>query len=104
MSRIIESPVPKPTVGAAILGERRYQEFKFAEQNTLGEHVALIQKHADLLTSVFTKSDPRPAMEYVRKVAALAVRCMEENGLVFREGYGPNEDGSYSDINGRRID
>lgn len=85
-------------VYAAIDGEREYQDFRWNDkttssggQHTVAEFVLYMEHYLEegrrLLS---TQKSPRAeddGLDFVRKVTALGVACMEQNGVVERAGY-----------------
>jgi hypothetical protein len=83
----------------AIDSEREYQdrfvipELRYYQTHTLGEFILMINQYAaqaqDKWThheDAFPPSDGFPiSLHEVRKIAALAVRCMEQHGAPLRE-------------------
>ena len=71
----------------AIDNERNYQKEKWQEQvyGSVGDYVAYLQHYQNELVADITKSgDTNAALNTMRKIAALCVACMEENGVVER--------------------
>lgn len=89
-------PRPRSKVYEAIDGERAYQEARWHEGTTpsCGKHTAtefiLFMEHylegARKLASTTAEGNTE-VLDFVRKVTALGVACMEENGAPRREGY-----------------
>jgi hypothetical protein len=82
-------------VYAVIDGERAYQDSRWggsasngrpgAGERTLDEYCLYIVGYADDLKHIAShEPDPIKKLEFVRKVAALCVACMEEHGAVPR--------------------
>lgn len=80
----------------AIDSERNFQdsfvmpERKYYNTHTLGEFILMIGQYADQARQKWTHHadvEPPESLQEVRKVAALAVRCMEQHGAPHREGY-----------------
>ncbi len=94
---------PKPTtetrsiVYQTIDGERDYQDQTFPGTPTLEQSAALIDEYAVKLAALFAPSPSRPspspndtdALEYLREIAGVAVRAMEEHGVVPRANHVP---------------
>lgn len=85
-------------VYAAIDGECEYQEERWNENTTesCGDHsvaeFVLYMEHYIQLARVEASTKPDPesreaTLHMVRKVAALGVACMEQNGVMEREGF-----------------
>lgn len=79
-------------VFAVIKGERDYQDAqskdgRFQKQvHTVGEELVLIKVYLDRAMAKYaTEYGDAPALHGIRKVAALAVRCMENHGALPRE-------------------
>ena len=75
-----------------ITGERMYQDAqlkkgRFQEQvHTVGEELLLMKVYLDEAIELYTYNyGDAPALHGIRKVAALAVRCMENHGALPRE-------------------
>ena len=84
-------PTPRPDVYAAIDSERDYQdtfvmpEREYYATHTLGEFVLMLGQYAAQARQSWThhsdKEDGFPeSLHEVRKIAAIAVRCMEQHG------------------------
>lgn len=77
----------RSTVYAAIDTEREYQNSLARNQvknQTPLEQLAMIRRIARDMEDEFYDQPGQPSMDYMRKIAAVAVRCMEENGTKFR--------------------
>lgn len=77
---------------AAINSERDYQDNKFrgareATDRTLDEFILYIKQYASEAGALSTHGDEDEALEFVRKVGALCVGCMEKHGAPRREGF-----------------
>ena len=75
-----------------IMGERIYQDAqlekgRFQEPvHTVGEELLLMKVYLDKAIAKYTNNfGDAPALHGIRKVAALAVRCMENHGALPRE-------------------
>lgn len=81
--------VDRDEVYAAIDGERNYQDVRWGPTpRTVGEFVTYIQRYTTKLIEAASDNDgDEAALEVVRKVAALAVACMEQHGAPPRKGY-----------------
>ncbi len=67
---------PRDEVYAAIDGERDYQDAEFGiRQPSVGQEVDLILVYVSKAID-----DPTNVMRNVRKIAGIAVRCMENHG------------------------
>lgn len=82
-----------PLVFAAIEGEREYQERKHGHTDHRGIHsvtewLVYIEQYLQQAKQIVTHhSDPdasKRALCVIRKVAAMGVACMEQNGIVTR--------------------
>jgi hypothetical protein len=78
----------------AISSERDYQEDKFkndgyhtATDRSLDEFILYIQQYASEAGALSTHGDEFAALDFVRKVGALCVGCMEKHGAPRRKGY-----------------
>jgi len=78
----------------AIDEERDYQDSLIAKGTfektikTTAEEILMIGHYADKARAEWTnKYGDIPALEMVRKIAALCVRCMENNGIVERDKF-----------------
>jgi hypothetical protein len=74
-------------VFAAIESERDYQES--LPRNTIKsqspmEYLALIDRISRDMNDAWYENSGQPSMEFMRKIAAVAVRAMEEHGVVNR--------------------
>lgn len=75
-----------------ITGERMYQDAqqeggRFEKKvHTVGEELLLMKRYLDKAIAKYTDNfGDAPALHGIRKVAALAVRCMENHGALPRE-------------------
>jgi hypothetical protein len=65
--------------------ERAYQDVLSADRTdgtdkTVGEYIVMLQYYLDKAVEMWTmKPGTLPAMDQVRKIAAIAVRCMEQH-------------------------
>lgn len=76
----------------AIDGERDYQDSKWRRPDdkvmTVGEHLVLLEEYIQRARQAWTDNvGDAAALEVIRKVAAIAVRCMELHGAPRREGF-----------------
>lgn len=73
----------------AVVEERRYQDQKWPNGNDLsiGEELYLMQMHLRDAGDAWASETPpeTEALDILRKVVAMGVRCMENNGVVFRD-------------------
>ncbi len=96
----MDAPVPEAPVvklGAtrgevrvAVDGERAYQDELTQTKATVGEEILLLQRYVHKATKAWALDFNPPeqdALAHVRKIAAIAQRCMENNGAPKREGY-----------------
>lgn len=79
-------------VFAIIMGERTYQDAqlekgRFQQRvHTVGEELLLMKRYLDKAIAKYADNfGDAPALHGIRKVAALAVRCMENHGALPRE-------------------
>lgn len=85
--------IPRATVYTAIDGEREYQDRIWPENSptdplplTIGEEILLIERYVHLAREWWATS-PRPetqSLHELRKIASIAVRCMETYGAPSR--------------------
>ena len=80
----------------ALDSERDYQDKKFrglfgtgrdATKRSLDEFILYIQQYATEASALTTHGDEDEALNFVRKVGALCVGCMERHGAPRREGF-----------------
>lgn len=70
----------------AIDSERDYQDQKWGgasydSQKSVGDFLLYIRRYVDMAQETYsTATDVTPTLENIRKIAALAVACMEYNG------------------------
>jgi len=71
----------------AITEERAHQKLRWGDDPaSICEYATYIRCYADELTRIATHTtDKKMALDTIRKIAALGIACMEENGVVFRE-------------------
>ena len=75
----------------AIDSEREYQEQQEAKHDwqpkkTVGEWIVLLNHYTTELNRVWsTSTGDVEALHFVRKIAGIAVHCMEENGAPLRK-------------------
>ena len=75
--------------------ERDYQDDRFQEavygrdaiDRTLDEFILYIMQYAQEASALTTHGDESEALNFVRKVGALCVGCMEQHGAPQREGF-----------------
>lgn len=83
-------PTPRDLAYQAIDSERAYQDnlarndFK---QQTPMEHLSIIQTIVDRARDWWYDQSGQLPIDYMRKIAGVAVRCMEQHGAPRREGY-----------------
>lgn len=82
-------------VYAAIDSERAYQNEKWGDgDHTVTEYILYMEHYLSEARRSASTQDLTVAirhnlvMDFIRKVTALGVVCMEENGAPHREGYG----------------
>jgi hypothetical protein len=68
-----------------IESERKYQDENWPGTANVGEHLVLMQTYLNeaMQKWTHTKGD-ETALQEIRKVAALAIRCMEQHGVAVR--------------------
>lgn len=75
-------------VYAVLDGEREYQESLNARTLEVGEEIALLAAYAQKALNVWAANFDDPAelaaLCEIRKIAAIAVRCMEHHGAIGR--------------------
>ena len=77
----------------AINSERDYQDAIFNEADrgatdrTLDEFILYIKQYADEAGCLTTHGQEEAALNFVRKVGALCIGCMERHGAPRREGF-----------------
>lgn len=75
--------VPREDVYAAIDTERAYQENlprNTVKEQTPMEHLTIIRRICRDMEDEWYDSPGQPPMDYMRKIAGVAVRCMEQHG------------------------
>lgn len=81
----------RSAVYGVVDGERDYQESKWGEggkNRTVPEYILFMEHHLEKARRIAsTVTDTKEALDSVRKVTALGIACMEENGAPRREGY-----------------
>lgn len=89
----------QPEVIDAIVDERIYQDAKWHDWHDAAAFLTFIHHYVIRGMAEATKdNNPIPVMDTMRKIAALALACMEQNGVVRRdmrdfEAYNANYDG-----------
>ena len=83
---------PRDEVYRALDSERAYQDDKFgdgrdATDRSLDEFILYIKQYADEAGALTTHENEEEALNFVRKVGALCVGCMERCGAPQREGF-----------------
>lgn len=71
----------------SIDSERKYQDNldrNVIKNQTPLEHLSIIRKITRDMEDWFYNNPGQPPMDYMRKIAAVAVKCMEEHGAPFR--------------------
>lgn len=68
-------------------GERKYQDGLSARSLTIGEEILLLQEYAIRAREEWTglPGDTEEALNMIRKVGGIALRCMEHHGALPRE-------------------
>src|SRR5260221_14630936 len=73
----------------AIVGERVYQDQRWASSPSMGHHetgayLSFLQSYITRAIDEITQNETdEQALDSGRKIAALAVACMEDNGVIF---------------------
>lgn len=86
-----QSTLARSAAFAAIDSERDYQdaltpERTSGEDHTVGDYITMLQQYQNEAVQAWTKNaGDDAALEIVRKIAGIAVRCMEEHGAPLRE-------------------
>lgn len=71
-------------------GERAYQQSfwtpeKIGREQTVGDYLTLIRRYSALADAAYAdKEGDQPALDVMRKIAAIAVHCMEDHGAPAR--------------------
>ena len=99
MERDTFGPVARKLVYEAIDSERSYQdnfvlpERDYHSTHTLGEFILMLSQYSSQAMQKWTHRQFRnsalgneESLHEVRKIAAIAVRCMEQHGAPFRGG------------------
>lgn len=79
----MERPVSREDVYDAIDGERAYQDGlarNDVKQQTPMEHLAIIDRIVSDMKDCWYDRPGQPSMDFMRKIAGTAVRCMEQHG------------------------
>ncbi len=76
----------------AINSERDYQDNLWTDRGaaidrSLDEFILYIKQYADEAGALTTHADEEEALNFVRKVGALCIGCMEKHGAPRREGF-----------------
>ena len=76
----------------ALAKEREYQDERWANFPSSGHHetgayLTFINSYVMRAMVELTENNEPLALDTVRKIGALAVACMEDNGIVFRSAY-----------------
>ncbi len=87
--------INRSEVYAAIDGERDYQDIHTlhdmdvpVDQFTTGDYITMMRAYVDQLASAWAFEPgvaPEGVLQNMRKIAAIAVQCMEVHGVVPRE-------------------
>ena len=89
-------PIPRAEVYDAIDGERDYQNKQWSgpdHQHEVGAYITLLAAYVQKAQTAWTdKSGDYDALHVIRKIAGIAVHCMEEHGAPKR-GEVINQDG-----------
>lgn len=96
----MSTPLARRYAFDAINSERAYQDKRWAgyeEHNgnvrtdpidrSLDEFILYIKQYADEAGHLTTHGDEAEALNFVRKVGALCIGCMEKHGAPRREGF-----------------
>lgn len=79
-------------VYAAIDSEREYQNVQWSEHGdptnplTIGEFILLLEQYTEFARTQWTheKKPEHQTLHFIRKVAGIAVNCMEQHGVPHR--------------------
>jgi len=88
----VPGPMPRAEVYAAIDGERDYQDGLGADRTdghrrTVGDYLTMFQYYLDQAIAAWTTNPgDEQALDVIRKLAGIAVHCMEDHGAPKREG------------------
>jgi hypothetical protein len=68
-------------------GERNYQNTKWAgHSHEVGAYLTMMRNYMTKAEYAWTDNNGElPALDVIRKIAAICVHCMEENGIVERK-------------------
>lgn len=85
-------PVSQLEAINAIVEERNYQDNRWSSSSSMGHHetgayITFLQRYLTEATLAITKDNEQSALNAIRKIGALAVACMEDNGVVNRNEY-----------------
>jgi hypothetical protein len=89
--------VNRQYVYAVINGERAYQDERWGvpapdQYKSVGDFLVYMDRYLSRAKEEYTTKDGNEsALHMIRKVAALAVACMEYNGAPPRDSHGPRE-------------
>ncbi len=90
---------PRSEVYAALDSERAYQDERWAGyrgldgvhvnaiDRTLDEFILYVEQYAWEARTLSVHGEEEEALEFIRKVGALCVGCMEKHGAPKREGF-----------------
>jgi len=79
--------ISREHVYQAISGEREYQDQRWEDlddRNTVGDFLTYLNRYATLLTDSLNPDEPQAALDNFRKIAGIAVACMERHGAPAR--------------------
>lgn len=97
LGKKLEQIMPTATreeVYVAIDSERDYQETlprNDVKKQTPMEHLAIIRRICRDLEDAWYDTAGQPPLDYMRKIAGVAVRCMEQHGAPLRIKSSPKE-------------
>lgn len=74
--------IPRLKVYEAIDSERDYQQKKWGgHKHEVGAYLTMIRKYSEKADTAWTdNAGDEAALEMIRKIAGIAVRCMEDHG------------------------
>ena len=88
---VVGRPATREAAYALIDGERDYQELRenlkgWQKNKTVGEWIVLLHHYTTLLDAVWsTSTGDMESLAIVRKIAGIAVHCIEEHGAPARD-------------------
>lgn len=78
---------------AAVIDERSYQDGKWGtiadNPHTVGKWLVIMQEELGEAISAIVANDMQQSLAEIRQVAAVAIACLEQHGVTFRERSAP---------------